>query len=116
MSSKKRGCDYERKLIELLYLKGYSAVRVAGSGCSKNPSPDIIASNGSRIIAFEVKSVQSDKIYLAKEVVDKLLSFSRSFNCEAWFAVHLLRKGWFFKRADELVDLIINESNSLKSF
>ena len=103
MSSKKRGCDYERKLVEILYSKGYSAVRVAGSGCSKNPSPDIIASNGSRIIAFEVKSVQADKIYLSRDVIDKLLIFSKSFNCEAWIAVHLLRKGWHFKKADELI-------------
>ncbi len=105
MSRKKRGCDYERKLVLMLRSMGYSAVRVAGSGCTRAESPDIIASNGSRIISFEVKSTQKSFIYLDKKTIDNLISFSKSFRSEPIVALHIKNKGWFFKDALELSNL-----------
>jgi len=116
MSRKSRGCDYERKLVHLLQASGFSSVRVAGSGCSRYPSPDILASNGSRLLAFEVKSSQKDCVYLRKADLDKLLLFSKSFGAEPWFALHLLNKGWFFKRAVELMELKLDEKGTMDIF
>ncbi|MFA5405745.1 MAG: Holliday junction resolvase Hjc [Candidatus Nanoarchaeia archaeon] len=116
MSRKSRGCEYERKLVHLLQSKGFSSVRVAGSGCMRYPSPDILASNNSRIIAFEVKSSQQDCVYIRKGVLDKLLLFSKSFGAEPWFAIHLVNKGWFFKCATELMELKFDENNTIDSF
>ncbi len=105
MSRKSRGCDYERKLVNYLFNNGYWAVRVAGSGSNKHPSPDIIASNGFRVLIIEVKSTQSSTLYLKKETIDKLLLFANGFRGEPIIAVHYLRKGWYFKNAVELSKL-----------
>jgi len=119
MSRKARGCDYERKLVHLLQSKGFYSVRVAGSGCMRYPSPDILASNGCRLIAFEVKSSQDDKVYLRYKDLNDLLEFSEGFKAEPWFAVHLRSKGWFFKPAKELQNqkvLRISEENTHRHF
>lgn len=119
MSRKSRGCQYERKLVHLLYKMGFYCVRVAGSGSMKYPSPDLVASDGKRLIAFEVKSSQSDRVYLRQGDVDDLLEFSNGFKAEPWFAVHLLHKGWFYKPAPELVGLDtlrIDEGNTRRHF
>ena len=115
MSRKSRGCDYERKLVHLLRSLGYCSVRVAGSGCMRYPSPDVIASNGTRVIAFEVKSSQKSCVYLGEADVSDLLQFSFEFHCEPWFAFHLVGKGWFFRLAERGV-LKIDEINSYRQF
>lgn len=119
MSRKSRGCQYERKLVHLLHDMGFYSVRVAGSGCMKYPSPDLVASNGSRLIAFEVKSSQGDRVYLKQKDVDDLLEFSDGFKAEPWFAVHFVGKGWFYKPARELLGLDtlrIDEQNTRRQF
>lgn len=105
MSRKSRGCNYERKLVHLLHELGFFSVRAAGSGCIRYASPDIVASNGTRLLAFEVKSTQSDRVYLKNKDVVDLLSFARGFRAEPWFAVHFSGNGWFYKRASELLGL-----------
>ncbi|HLE06445.1 MAG TPA: Holliday junction resolvase Hjc [Candidatus Nanoarchaeia archaeon] len=115
MSRKSRGCDYERKLVHLLYSMGFTAVRVAGSGCMRYPSPDILASNGTRLIAFEVKSSQKSCVYIREDDVSDLLSFASSFGAESFFAFHLTNQGWFFKRA-ELGLSKLEEIGSLRQF
>ncbi len=119
MSSKRRGCDYERKLVLMLRALGYSAVRVAGSGCTKAPSPDIIASNGIRVVSFEVKSTQKEFLYLDKGNINKLLTFSSQFGSESVIALHIKNKGWFFKDARGLNDLSaikLDENNCSNKF
>lgn len=115
MSRKSRGCDYERKLVHLLQSVGFSAVRVAGSGCMRYPSPDILASNGVRLIAFEVKSSKKSCVYVSPDCVVDLLSFACSFGAEPFFAVHLVNKGWFYRKA-ELGVLKFDEFSSFRQF
>lgn len=100
--SKRKGCDYERRLVELLESMGFAALRVAGSGCAKTARPDVLASNGSRVISFEVKTTSKDIIYLSKDSLSQLLEFSGKFHSEAFIAVNL-GKGWLFKPAKELI-------------
>lgn len=116
LSRKKRGCDYERKLVHLLNGMGYASVRVAGSGCVRYPSPDIVASNSERLIAFEVKSTRKDRVYLSDKTFNGLLEFARVFGAEPWFAVHFVSKGWFFKKADELLNKNVKkvDKNNMK--
>ena len=61
MSRKSVGINAERELIHLFWSSGWSAVRIAGSGSSHYPSPDLIASNIARKLAIEAK-VTKDKI------------------------------------------------------
>ncbi len=112
MSRKSRGCNYERKLVSFLYSLGFSAVRVAGSGSSHYPSPDVIASNNKRIVAIEVKSTQKDRVYIDKRTVSRLLEFSDMFGAEPWFALHIVGKGWFFKHAGNFNGGRLDENNT----
>ena len=53
MSTKSKGTNAERELIHAFWGKGYAAIRSAGSGSMKYPSPDIIAAKkGKRFAQF----------------------------------------------------------------
>ena len=59
MSRKSKGINAERELIHLFWkTNSWTAVRIAGSGSSKYPCPDILAANISRKIAIEAKSTK----------------------------------------------------------
>jgi holliday junction resolvase Hjr len=103
MSRKSKGTNSERELVHLLHrIPGWSAVRVAGSGSSKYPSPDIIAGNSLRYLAIECKSTRSNKKYLEKSEVDQLLTFAKTFGAEPWIAVRFLNEPWYFLKPEQL--------------
>ncbi len=105
MSRKGKGSNAERELIHLFHsVGGWGAVRVAGSGSNKYPSPDVLAGNGSRCVAIECKSTRDDKKYLEKREVEELKVFAKRFGAEAWVAVRFMGCPWYFLRADELED------------
>jgi holliday junction resolvase Hjr len=107
MSRKGKGSNAERELIHLFHKEmGWSAIRVAGSGSSKYPSPDIIAGNieKNRHIAIECKATRKDKQYLEKEEVEQLRIFATTFGAEAWIAVRFLSQPWTFLTIDQLED------------
>jgi len=79
---------------------GWAAVRVAGSGSSRFPSPDILASNGSRILAIECKSTKKRYQYLEHSQLRQLQQFARTFNAEPWIAVKFSTNWRFFKPED----------------
>lgn len=102
MSQKSKGTNAERELIHLLWSKGYAAVRVAGSGSSRYPSPDILAGNIQRKLAIECKSVKATSKYLPKEEVLALQEFCGTFGCEAWIGIRFARNEWFFVAPEDL--------------
>ena len=55
MSTKSKGINAERQLIHMFWSVKWTACRIAGSGSSKYPSPDIIAANRARKLAIEAK-------------------------------------------------------------
>lgn len=99
---KKKGIRYERELIKLLWDSGFAAVRVAGSGVSVFPSPDIVAGDGKRFLAFEVKSRKGLPLYISKEEVKQLVMFSNLFGAEAYIALKLPNSPWRFFAIDSL--------------
>ncbi|MHC1625635.1 MAG: Holliday junction resolvase Hjc, partial [Methermicoccaceae archaeon] len=76
---KKKGTRVERELIDLLWSMGYAAVRVAGSGSSSYPSPDILAGRDGRRYAIEVKMRTTLPVYIEEEQVNNLVRFSDVF-------------------------------------
>ena len=102
MKRKTKGINAERELIHLLWAKGWPAVRVAGSGSSRYPSPDILAGNGSRSLAIECKSSGSRTRYLPKEEIENLLLFARQFGAEPWIAMRFNKMQWLFLPAEDL--------------
>ncbi len=100
-SSKRKGVNAERKLLELLWKYKFAAVRVAGSACSKYPMPDIVAGKGEKKFAIECKLANAEKIYVSERSIAKLLEFSHIFGCKPILAVNY-NKEWFFFEVDGL--------------
>jgi Holliday junction resolvase len=100
--AKAKGTGAERHLIHQCWEHGWAAVRVAGSGATKYPAPDIIAGNGIRRIAIEVKATAGTSQYITKEQVAQLNAFCRQFGAEAWIGVRFDNKGWYFVSTEEL--------------
>ncbi|NVM28103.1 MAG: Holliday junction resolvase [Candidatus Helarchaeota archaeon] len=98
--TKKSGIAAERKLVNLFWEHDFAAIRIPASGAgSKNfPKPDIIAGNGQKYYAFEVKTTNLDKIYLREDEIQELVSFSESFGCIPYVAVKFNKKSreWRF--------------------
>ena len=96
MYIKQKGLNAERELIHLFWSNEWAALRVAGSGSTKYPSPDIVAANISRKLAIEAKVTKETKKYFTKEDINQLEEFSKKFGAEAWLAVKFPNSGWFF--------------------
>lgn len=103
MSRKQKGSDAERELVEMLEMAGYAAVRVAGSGCSKFPCPDVLASNGSKVFAIECKSTKKQHQYFRKSQIEELLTFSQMFAAKPLCAVKF-STSWHFIEPHKLKD------------
>jgi len=105
MSKKSKGINAERELIKLFAETGkWFACRVAGSGSSRFPSPDIIAGNTLRKLAIECKTSGNKSKYLTKEEVKELKIFSELFGAEPWIAVRFDRTDWLFISIEDLKD------------
>lgn len=103
MSTKSKGINAERELIALFWSKGFAASRVAGSGSSRYPSPDVIAGNRERKFAIECKLTKEKKKYFPEEEINQLKEFSEKFNAEPWVAVKFKEaKEWFFLTLEDL--------------
>ena len=96
-SAKQKGSLGERNLVDQFWsVEGWCAHRIAGSGSSKYPSPDVIAGNGLRSIAIEAKVSAADVKYLTKEEIEALQSFASTFGAEPWVGVKFTKHPWFF--------------------
>ncbi len=60
------------------------------------PSPDVLASNGSRILAIECKTTRGESKYIEKQQIADLELFAKDFRAEAWIAIKFLRTQWYF--------------------
>lgn len=98
----KKGMKFERDLIHMLWENGYAALRTAGSGAARYPTPDVVAGNGSNFIALEVKKRSSLPVYLTENEVRELVMFSNLFGANAYIAVKIPRKEWKFIDIEQL--------------
>ncbi|MCS7121789.1 MAG: Holliday junction resolvase Hjc [Archaeoglobaceae archaeon] len=96
---KRKGTNFERELVEMLWSKGYAAVRIAGSG-AKKIAPDVIAGNGKKFFVFEVKMRKSLPIYLKGDEIEDLVNFSKIFGAEPIIAIKIAHLGWKFFPAE----------------
>jgi len=93
---KSKGSRFERELISELWKSGFAAIRVAGSGVSPYPCPDIVAGNGKIYVAIEVKMRKSLPVYLSTDEIMQIEKFSEKFGAKAYIALKLPRKKWKF--------------------
>lgn len=102
VKTKHKGSKAERELIHLFWKNGWAALRSAGSGSTKYPSPDLIASNNLRKLAIESKAVKDNSIYINKKQIEELKDFSTLFGCEPYIAARFDNRGWYFFSLDDL--------------
>ncbi len=102
MKLKAKGLNAERELVRLFNEKDWRAVRVAGSGSTKYPAPDVIASKGSRRIVVECKTTKSTNQYLDVKQISELKEFARSLLAEPWVGVRFNGQPWLFVSVEDL--------------
>ena len=104
VNRKAKGTKGERELIKVFNESGWSALRSAGSGSSRYPSPDIIAANAIRRVAIECKVTKDSKKYLQNKEIDQLQEFSQKFGAESWIGVKFPDQPWYFLMLEDLQD------------
>ncbi|MBN1923495.1 MAG: hypothetical protein JW791_01910 [Nanoarchaeota archaeon] len=104
MTTYSKGASYERELLALLKKKGYAAVRVAGSGRARMEQPDLIASNGVKLLGFECKYSASDYKTIHKDEVNSFVKFCREFHCTPVLAFRFPHTEWKFKILNDYVE------------
>ena len=102
MDTKAKGTKGERELVKFFNENKWSCIRVAGSGSSRYPSPDILAGNAIRRVAIECKVTKDTKKYFPQEEIDQLQLFSRQFGAESWIGVHFAKEPWYFVMLEDL--------------
>lgn len=102
MIGKYKGTKAERELVHMFWSKGWAAVRIAGSGSSHYPSPDVLAGNNLRKLAIECKAVGSTSRYISIGQIDDLVKFSQIFGAEPWVGLRFDREEWLFIGIEDL--------------
>ena len=102
MSLKSKGINAERELVHMFWSKNWACIRIAGSGSSKYPSPDVLVSNKLRRLAIECKATKEQKKYFEKREIDALKKFAVIFGAEPWVAVKFKDHEWYFIALDDL--------------
>ena len=114
--SRRKGYRAERQLVKNLRKYGYKSVRVPVSAPSNEPLPDVFATRGETLVAFEVKAQDAEKVRFRKKQVEKLFEFLGMF--EMYDRKHAVLAGkfpykWVFKRVGKPDDYdILKEEES----
>jgi Holliday junction resolvase len=110
---KKRGYEAERELVRKLRVNGFKAVRVPVSAPSGEPLPDVFATKGDRLMAFEVKAPRAERAYFPRGQVEKLFFFLNFFEPytqkKAVLAAKFPRK-WVFKLVEKPDDYVVSRN------
>ena len=115
INAKAKGSKGERDLVKAFNEAGWGCIRIAGSGSSRYPSPDILAGNAIRRLAIECKVTAETKKYFDVDQVEQLREFSTKFGAEAWFAVKFPKEDWYFFMIEDLDQAGISFSASTTS-
>ncbi len=100
--SKEKGSRAERELLAMFWQNSYAGFRVAGSGSTPLPSPDLVVGNGRRYLAIECKSLKNKAKYLEEEQINELIEFANKFGAEPWIGLRFNNIGWYFIQPDKL--------------
>ena len=102
MKNKIKGSNAERELLYLLYDKGFAVSRVAGSGSSVLPTPDIIAIKNRRTIAIECKTKIGPYLNIKESQINELKTWEKLSGYKAYLAWRLGRDKWYFIHISKL--------------
>lgn len=99
---KAKGSKAERELISMFWQNGWAAFRAAGSGSQQFPAPDIMAGNGIKQLAIEVKVSAENSKYFTKEEINALKYFAHKFGAQAWTCVKFGNNPYSFVHVEDL--------------
>src|SRR3989338_7446093 len=95
-NNKGKGGRTERELIKMFFdTNVFAALRVAGSGSTPLPAPDLLVGGMGRVLAIECKSGKKRR-YIDPEQIQELLDFAAKFGAEPWVGVRFNNNGWHF--------------------
>ncbi len=103
MNRKAKGTKGERELVKFFNENNWSCIRIAGSGSSRYPSPDVLAGNAIRRLAIECKVTKDNKKYISKQEIEQLQTFSHKFGAESWIGVKFQGEQWYFLMIEDFV-------------
>ncbi|MBS7657317.1 hypothetical protein KEJ33_05280 [Candidatus Bathyarchaeota archaeon] len=101
----------ERALVKKLRENGFKAVRIPVSASSSEPLPDVFATKGKCLYAFEVKATSADKVHFDHAQIEKLFSFLAMFEVyEKKLAVLACKfpYKWVVKSVSEKNDYVVS--------
>ncbi len=102
---RRKGISYERRLVDLLWKRGFACIRggASGAGSRRRFVPDVVAMKSGVIFVFEVK-VRSDEdvIYIDVERIEKLMDFAKRAGGRAFIAVKYGGSEWRFVPVEKL--------------
>jgi len=104
MSLKSKGINAERELVHMFWSKDWACLRIAGSGSSRYPSPDILVGNKLRRLAIECKITKEQKKYFGKKEINALKKFAEIFGAEPWVAIKFKNHEWYFVAIEDLTE------------
>jgi len=109
---RRRGYRAERELVRKLRGCGFNAVRVPVSAPSSEPLPDVFATKSDTLLAFEIKSPNSDRAYFQKDQIKKLFEFLDMFEAYTGRNAVLGAKfpyRWVFKKVEKIDDYVVSK-------
>ena len=101
MNKKRFGTTAERELIHMFWKENIPAIRVAGSGSMRYPSPDIIAGTPLKKYAIECKAVTGEKLYIPKNEIEEFKKYCTMFGAQGFIGVRF-DKNWYFLILEDL--------------
>lgn len=97
------GIESERRLLRELYRSGFVGVRTAGSGGgTKEPKPDVLAGKDGKQFAIELKTSNTEDIYIKDSQIEGLIEFAREFGAVPMVCVKFKRLPYVFMRIDDM--------------
>ena len=114
MNRKAKGTKGERELVRFFNENNWGCIRIAGSGSSRYPSPDILAGNAMRRLAIECKVTKDKKKYIPKHEIKQLDHFSRKFGADSWIGIKFPGEQWYFLMIEDMLDTGSSLSISLQ--
>ena len=100
MAHYNKGANAERELIHTLSDRGFAVLRVAGSGVSPLPSPDVVALKNGRILAFECKAWKGNHLAIPIVTFDDEVNWAKIAGAEFFVGWKIPREGWLFVKAE----------------
>ncbi len=100
MTGYDKGARSERELLNILYERGYSVTRSAGSGVNAL-SPDLVAMRKRECLVIECKAWEKGSLAIGPEQFEKMLEWEEKTQFPVFVAWRMNGMGWFFIKLDE---------------